>query len=85
MYVVGHFVLPLAQYFTDALNTTKTSGRDLAMLSVDPKYRGIRGYFVCQKPTASALESQDEETQKKVWMACEKWSNFEQSETILKI
>lgn len=77
------FVLPLAQYFTDAVNTTKTSGQNLVILSVDPKYHGVRGYFLGQKPMTSSTDSRDEELQERMWKACEKWSQLTQSESLL--
>jgi WW domain-containing oxidoreductase len=84
MNILGHAVLPVAQYFTDAINTAKTSGRNLVVMSVGEKHIGERGYYLGQKPMASSLESQDEDMQEKIWLACEKWANFEPSETALK-
>lgn len=83
MYILGHFVLPVAQYFTDTVNTTNTSGRNLVMMSVGEKHNGERGYFLGQKSTASSLQSQDEEMQEKVWLACARWAKLEPSETVL--
>ena len=83
MYILGHFVLPVAQYFTDTVNTTNTSGRNLVVMSVGERHNGERGYFLGQKPMASSVQSQDEEMQDKVWLACTRWAKLEPWETVL--
>lgn len=83
MYILGHFVLPVAQYFTDAVNTTKTAGRNLVMMSVGKDHNGERGYYFGQKPRDSSIKSQDEEMQEKLWLACARWTKLEPSETVL--
>lgn len=84
MFIVGHFVVPVAKYFTQALNTPANAGRELVAMSVGPEYEGVRGYFVRLQRTESSAESQDEGKQGQVWAACEKWVRLAPSETVLK-
>jgi hypothetical protein len=84
MYITGHVVLPVAKYFTNAAKPIKDIAADLVALAVGPEHQGERGYFSWQKPTQSSKESQDEVKQEELWQACEKWANFESSETVLK-
>jgi WW domain-containing oxidoreductase len=54
------------------------------MMSVGENHVGERGYYLGQKPMASSLQSRDEDIQERMWRACEKWANFEASETAIK-
>ena len=84
MFVVGHFILPVAQYFTKTLSSPATAGYELTTLAVGPEGEGIRGYFVRLEQKDSWVESRNESKQREVWAACEKWVALEASDTVLK-
>ena len=77
MYTVGTFVMPIAQYFTDKLKTTKASANDLVEMTVGPESCEKRGYFIGQKPAECSPISMDEVLQQKVWDACMRWAKLE--------
>jgi hypothetical protein len=84
MYIAGR-LLPLLQFFSNSIKTTKAIGLDLITMSLGPNMAGQRGYFECQKQANSSTESQNEVIQEEVWMACVRWARLGQSETILHI
>jgi WW domain-containing oxidoreductase len=84
MFIIGHFILPVAQYFTQALNSPANAGQELAALAIGPKGEGVRGYFVRLQQKDSSEESRNESKQREVWAACEKWVKLKPSDTVLK-
>ncbi|KAH6844725.1 hypothetical protein B0I37DRAFT_433293 [Chaetomium sp. MPI-CAGE-AT-0009] len=76
-------MMPLLRHFTSSIRTTADSGRDLVALSVEPEFKGKRGYFVGQTGATSAEVSRNPEIQKKLWEACWTWAGMSGGETAL--
>ncbi|KAK4233076.1 hypothetical protein C8A03DRAFT_39242 [Achaetomium macrosporum] len=57
-------MMPLLRHFTTAVRTTEDAGRDLVALSVEPEFRGKRGYFVGRSAEIPAKDSLDSQAQK---------------------
>lgn len=83
MYIAG-YLAPVAKHFVPVLTTPQDAGRNLVAMCLGPEHKGARGYYLKQKQKSSSAESHDEAMQERVWAACEKWSNFQRKETILK-
>jgi hypothetical protein len=77
------FMLPVLKYFTDALRPAALSGRELAELAVDDKYKGIRGYFIGLRPDEEDVMCKNDEKRNALWNACWKWSGLTKEETVL--
>ena len=80
---VMNFLMPVLKHITTSFRTTADAGRDLVTVSLDPRFQGKGGYYVCQKPASPAAVSQDVEIQKRLWNACWEWAGLSSNETAL--
>jgi NAD(P)-dependent dehydrogenase (short-subunit alcohol dehydrogenase family) len=65
--VAWRYVLP-ALRFLPGINSTKTSGRNLAALAADPRFDGVTGmYFEGSKPALSSADSYNIDTARELW------------------
>ncbi|KAM0194785.1 hypothetical protein ACHAPI_006789 [Fusarium lateritium] len=77
------FLLPVLRYFTDALRPAALSGRELAELAVDDRYKDTRGYFIGLRPEAEDVMCKDDGKRDALWKACWEWSGLTKEETVL--
>jgi hypothetical protein len=65
---IWYFALPKLRLFVRNINSTKTSGKNLANLVTDARLAGARGkYFVGDRVSRSSVESYDEQKAKLLW------------------
>ncbi|KAJ5223810.1 hypothetical protein N7468_008352 [Penicillium chermesinum] len=76
-------LMPALKYFTSQFRTTRDAGRDLATLSLDPSFKGKRGYYIGTREGTPSKVAMAEEVQKKLWDGCWKWANLTPEETVL--
>lgn len=81
---VSSWLLPIVKHLAKNFTTLEGAGKYMASISVDPEYAGARGYYEQKKLSTSSSESQDELSQKALWVKCEKWAELEESDTPLK-
>ncbi|KAJ5570231.1 short chain dehydrogenase/reductase SDR [Penicillium hispanicum] len=83
LFAVMNFLMPLLKHLTTAFRTTEDAGRDLVAVSLDPKFQGEGGYYVCQKQASPTAISTDVEVQRGLWDSCCKWAGLSNEETML--
>jgi hypothetical protein len=81
--VAVNFCMPLLKYFTQTFRRTADAALDLVAVSLEPSFKGKRGYFVGQKAVASSDMSRDSGVQARLWAACWRWSGLAPEETVL--
>lgn len=82
VFVAGNLILPVSKHFTNAIRTTDAAGADLVSMAVGPAGKGMRGYFIQEKPAAALPETRDKIKQEKLWEACEEWVGMPPTRTL---
>jgi NAD(P)-dependent dehydrogenase (short-subunit alcohol dehydrogenase family) len=68
---VWRYVMP-ALRFLPGVNSTRTSGRNLAALAADPRFNGVTGmYFEADRPALSSADSYNIDTAQELWHTSE--------------
>jgi WW domain-containing oxidoreductase len=84
MMAVVNFSMPLLKHVTSVFRPTADAAADLVEVSVSPKFRGMKGYYVGQHHGTSSKISQDRAWQARLWKSCWNWTGLDDHETVLK-
>ena len=82
--VVWYLVLPALRLFVPNVNSTKTSGKNLANLVTDARFARARGkYFIGDRVGRSSEESYDEQKAKLLWNVSQELAGLRNEEQII--